>query len=794
MITTRYDAVAINTHGSGLPATLPVASMPCGSGTILKAYLWWTVSYQTGSSATPTLIFTDPSSTTTNIPGILVGSDVPKCWGEDGTRTFRADVTSAITGSGNYIIDFIGNTVWEVDGATLFIIYQDPYASYNGNLIIYDGCMTIAGGTLSQTLSGFNACDNSISGNAFLIASDLQDNVANTHQATLNNAVSNYPQAFWCYDSAPTSVTAGQTNAAYSISIPSDCYQWAMMGLYYQTTCPTCSPTALTYNTSQTPVSCGSLNDAMASVNITAGVGPFSYMWTPSGANTATASNLGLGVHDCAVVDSSTGCTFHVTFMIVGAVPINPNTTTIPITCFGANNGISFVAPTGGAGPYTYSWSPVSSTSATVSGLSPGIYTVTILDANNCPAMDTISMFDPPAMNVVPSSVNTTCNGSSDGSAQVVVTGGTQPYTYTWTPIGGITAAVTGLSAGTYTVTIVDATGCVSINTVTVTQPAPVIITLTPLSDSICAGQSVNLSAVASGGFPPYNYVWNNGVFVSSQTVTPTFTTTYTVIATDADLCSSQNYSVTITVNPMPLVSINPDTISICYGEGVNLLATGPGNLLWSTGDTAHLITVTPTVTTSYSVFSTHNGCVGQTATAVVTVLGIGVIADFTPNPTNGMAPLTVQFTNNSVNAASYWWDFGDMDSSIIANPIHVYGEGQFQVVLNAWDLFGCEDRMVFDFIIVEPLSSYIQNNIFTPNADGFNDVFFPKTENLVTIEAAIFNRWGEEMYRWTDIAGGWDGRVKNKPAPDGVYYYIINATGKDGKAYFHNGFVTLLR
>src|SRR5258706_11445957 len=149
MVTQRYTPAP----GVGLPATLPITLPPCvgpNGMNILQAYVWWIVSYDAASSLTPTLSITNPNSQTNTYNATLAGTAGPKCWGEIGTRIFRADVTTNISGSGNYVLNITGNTVYETDGITLLIIYRDPFAIYQGNLIIHDGLITGIGNAVTQ--------------------------------------------------------------------------------------------------------------------------------------------------------------------------------------------------------------------------------------------------------------------------------------------------------------------------------------------------------------------------------------------------------------------------------------------------------------------------------------------------------------------------------------------------------------------------------------------------------------------------------------------------------------------
>src|SRR4030095_10433569 len=108
---------------------------------------------------------------------------------------------SNITTSGNYVINITGNTVWEIDGVTLIVIYRDPFATYQGTLVIHDGIITGIGNPVTQTINNFNACANSSFGNGFTISSDNQDNVfPPAHDVVMNSISVNYPNLFWNFD------------------------------------------------------------------------------------------------------------------------------------------------------------------------------------------------------------------------------------------------------------------------------------------------------------------------------------------------------------------------------------------------------------------------------------------------------------------------------------------------------------------------------------------------------------------------------------------------------------------
>jgi hypothetical protein len=147
------------------------------------------------------------------------------------------------------------------------------------------------------------------------------------------------------------------------------------------------------------------------------------------------------------------------------------------------------------------------------------------------------------------SPVNVTCNGSNNGCLSACPGGGTPPYTYLWAPNGGTGNNACNLTAGCYTITVVDMNGCRAIDSGCITQPTPLTLSVTATPDTVCAGGCSTLKVVASGGSPPYNnYAWSNGATTSSINVCPPNTTTYTVSVFDSHGCITDS-TITVIVN-----------------------------------------------------------------------------------------------------------------------------------------------------------------------------------------------------------------------------------------------------
>ncbi|MBK5284554.1 MAG: SprB repeat-containing protein, partial [Bacteroidia bacterium] len=623
MITTRYTP-----PGAGLPAVFPISGIPA-CATIVKAYVWWIVSYQTGSSLTPSLSITNPNLINNSYVASLAGTSGPKCWAEIGTRTFRADVTSNINGNGNYTIDVIGNPVWEIDGITLIIIYSDPFATYQGTFVIYDGCLSYQSSTpATQDIQNFTACDNSVVARGFTITGDQQNNISPSHSCTINGTPSVFPNDFWNFDEASTSITTGQTTSTFGVTPASgDCWSWAAMGLYYQTAnCTTCTPpSALSLAFQNTDATCGQ-NNGSATVTVTGGTPPYNYTWnTVPPQSTATASGLGAGTYTVIVTDGS-GCNSATATVTINAIGgINLSTTSLNVLCHGDATGSASVSITsGGTPPFVYSWNtvPIQNT-ASASSLPAGTFTVTITDSSNCAATASVVITEPPALSITFSNFSHTTCGDSNGSIAPVYGGGTGQYSYLWSNAQS-SSSVNNLPAGTYTVTVSDANQCSESASFTINASTPPQL-IASGNVSICQGQSTTLSVAGTS-----TYTWSPPTALSATTgstvdANPFVTITYQIIGQDVNGCVDTAY-ITVTVNPLPFV-FTPPAPSICSGATVNVSISGADFYHWSpqtglsnpNGPDSSSVDVTLVSTTTYTVTGfSFEGC---SATASITVI-----------------------------------------------------------------------------------------------------------------------------------------------------------------------------
>lgn len=327
-------------------------------------------------------------------------------------------------------------------------------------------------------------------------------------------------------------------------------------------------PAVLTATISGTATSCSGGNNGVASVSATGGTAPYTYMWS-NGGTTATITGLSSGVYSCTVTCSS-GCTATQFVTITSPSVLTATSNSTSVLCNGDAATITLSA-TGGTAPYIGD-----STFLQVAGS----YTYTITDANGCTTTTSITVTEPSAIAVNATSVNTTCNGASDGSIDLTVTGGTSPYTFNWNNGQFTTEDLTNIPAGSYSGVLTDANGCQDSGTVVITEPAAIVATLALTTNTLCLSDAaLTLSgATPSGGVFSGTGV-SGGMFnpatagAGLHEITYTYTDSAgcTGIATDSinvDLCTGINSAInssSFTVYPNPnngTFTINVATVS----------------------------------------------------------------------------------------------------------------------------------------------------------------------------------------------------------------------------------------
>jgi gliding motility-associated-like protein len=387
-----------------------------------------------------------------------------------------------------------------------------------------------------------------------------------------------------------------------------------------------------------------------------------------------------------------------------------------------------------------------------------------------------------------------------------VANGGVGPYTYQW-DTGATTSSifVTPTSTQTYTVSVTDnclnqtATGSGVVN-VPVYPP----LTLVESADitEICPYIPMQLEVVATGGAGMYTYQWSTGTqqlgTLSTQIVTPSTTTSYSITVTDqCGIASNASVIYTITSPPLTL-TMNP-SVEICPGDSVLVSVTATGGYgqyyyEWSpTGETTAQIWASPMETTFYEV-SVSDECQTFTVEGGTTITVVRPTANFEIASHTLFDDLPITFQNTTINGDTYQWHFGDGNTSTMVHPNNTYDEpGTYLITLIATDAKGCKDTISKPIAIQEAYYVYVPNT-FTPDGLRHNNTFGASFYGIRTANIMIFNRWGQRIFTSNELSFEWDGTYKGTMVQDGTYTWKIKFLTNSGIEETITGHVNLMR
>ncbi len=427
---------------------------------------------------------------------------------------------------------------WSPGGATTASISNVA----GGN---YTVTVTSQGGSCTQTANVTVA----ESGGITLSSSSTQATCGNSNgSATVSITAGTGPFTYSWSPSGGTNATASNLAAGnYTVTVngANSCTSTASVTVT--------STNAITLSNNSTNTTCGNANGT-ASTSITAGTGPYTYLWSPGGATTASVSSLASGNYTVTVTGAG-GCTATGSVNIGSSTAVSLSTSATNANC-NQNNGSATVTASGGSGSYTYLWTPGNATSATAGSLATGNYSVTVNDGQGCTATATVLVPQNTSLTGSAATTVVTCGQTNNGSIDLSVSGGSPNYTYSWSPGGATTQDLSGLTAGDYTVTVTDNSGCQFINTFTVASENTMVVDGVAQHET-CKGYhdgTINLTVTGASG--NVTYLWTPGN-ATTQDLSGLGEGNYSVTVTDAgngcsttlsyNIQAGYNFPVTIT-------------------------------------------------------------------------------------------------------------------------------------------------------------------------------------------------------------------------------------------------------
>lgn len=724
---------------------------------------------------------TSPVSFNWNGPGIVSGANT---------------ATASINSGGVYTV-VVTNTI-SVCSTTITLnvpsstVAITPTASVTGSITCSTPSLTLnslpsSGVTYTWTGSGIISPSNQ---------QNIDVNTGDTYSLSITNTTDG------CVGSTTVFVPTNTTIPTVNLSLNN-----------YTTTCATPS---VQFNASSTP-----------STNI-------DYSWTVPTTGTLDANNIsnpiatGSGIFTVSITDNINGCV--TSSALQGTVEvisdqdspiINASPNTLIITC---TNTLVSSTITSTNTTLSYTWNPApfnGINSATADFNSVGAYDVSVMASNGCTAIATVSVT---IDNTVPDVTLSAASNSGTLTCltnSITITPTITPnsnLTYSWSPSSGISGASDQASAtftapGIYSISVTNTVnGCVSSSTNTATTFTVIedvvtpTININPSSTNTvigCSASVVDYSVSISGtSGTNINYSWSNGA--TTPTTGITSSGVYSVTVTNADNGCFSTSQFTVVGNTTPPQNVNAGTnVDIACGSNsvalngtststnVTYSWTGPSSTSILSGNNTANPVVSETGIYTLTVTDALTGC--QSSSTVSVVQG-NVIAGFTTNINEGIAPLEINFTDTSSGGNVFIWNFGDGNTSTNQNPINTYTAGGTYTVELIVSSGLCSDTAYTIIIVQDGLSLEIPN-VFTPNNDGSNDIFMLRSTGIKEISLQIFNRWGTKLYDFIGPKAAWDGKSNNgENVPEGTYFFFVKALGYDGKEIEKNGTVHLFR
>jgi uncharacterized repeat protein (TIGR01451 family) len=379
-----------------------------------------------------------------------------------------------------------------------------------------------------------------------------------------------------------------------------------------------------------TPASCGAC-DGGATVYVTGGNAPYTYLWSPGGGTSATATSLCAGTYTATVTDQN-GCSFATTVAISNSSTLVATLSSTPTAC-GACNGSANVTASGGTPPYTYDWYPGTPTgdgTVSVSGLCVGTYTLIVSDAVGCNYAGSVQITNTNPVYVTGNATPSTC-GACNGTVTAIATGGVTPYLYSLNNGASQTnGTFSGVCPGTYIETVTDVNGCSGIYTIIVSTSNSSNIAVTDITQNE-SGYGIHdgfINLTVSGSAPPFTFLWNNGA--TTEDIYSLSGGNYSVTVTDNNgECATYTYTISTTPSYGYITGYvyNDNNTNCLYATGDTPLsgyyvsATNGSNTYWGYTNNGGYYTISVPagnyIVTSYNVANQESSCTNSYSVSV---------------------------------------------------------------------------------------------------------------------------------------------------------------------------------
>lgn len=386
-----------------------------------------------------------------------------------------------------------------------------------------------------------------------------------------------------------TGTFSGLMSGDYDIAITDDTGCEA----YFGATIADSDGPSITGSTS-TDISCNGGSDGTITITgVVGGTGVLQYYIDGGELQTSPVfTDLLAGPHTVVVVDAA-GCTAELLITLVEPAAITVNLSGTNVACYGGASGEIFVAAGGGIGTLAYSIDGVNfQFLSTFTGLTAGVYTITVKDATQCTSESTFTLPEPSEINLLLGSLNITCNGADNGAISASSNGGTGVIEYS---IDGVnyqaSGSFTGLAPGSYTVYAKDDNGCVKSVGVPITEPTELVLSATTSDVSCAGGNNGVIDLTVTGGTAPYTYVWVGTHFSTTEDIFNLPGGTYNITVTDANGCTAND--IFTIYEPLTPIIVN-GTVTNASGAAatdgvVDITITGgtpPYSYDWDNGET----------------------------------------------------------------------------------------------------------------------------------------------------------------------------------------------------------------